>query len=150
MQETLPKHLEERRTRVRCGADAPTWTSTLKTASAFAHLGVDNTLDLESFSQGLKIKVQDYKPNEGLLVFDLIGVDASIANAFRRILISELPTMAIEHVYIKNNTSIIQDEVLAHRLGLIPIKADPRLFTSKHRRLLFLMLSSKSPNLAHS
>lgn len=31
--------------------------------------------------------------------------------------------MAIEKVYIANNTSIVQDEVLAHRLGLIPIKA---------------------------
>lgn len=36
--------------------------------------------------------------------------------------------MAIEKVLIANNTSIIQDEVLAHRLGLIPIKVDPRLF----------------------
>ncbi len=36
--------------------------------------------------------------------------------------------MAIEKVYIANNTSLIQDEVLAHRLGLVPIKADPRLF----------------------
>ncbi|XP_070578554.1 DNA-directed RNA polymerases I and III subunit RPAC1-like isoform X2 [Ptychodera flava] len=60
--------------------------------------------------------------------FDMIGVDASIANAFRRILIAEVPTMAIEKVFIYNNTSIIQDEVLAHRLGLIPIYADPRLF----------------------
>ena len=36
--------------------------------------------------------------------------------------------MAIEKVFIHNNTSIVQDEVLAHRLGLIPIKADPRDF----------------------
>jgi DNA-directed RNA polymerase I and III subunit RPAC1 len=36
--------------------------------------------------------------------------------------------MAIEHIYIKQNTSIIQEEVLSHRLGLIPIKADPRNF----------------------
>ena len=36
--------------------------------------------------------------------------------------------MAVEKVSIFNNTSIIQDEVLAHRLGLIPIKADPRIF----------------------
>lgn len=36
--------------------------------------------------------------------------------------------MAIEKVYMYNNTSIIQDEVLAHRLGLIPLKADPRMF----------------------
>lgn len=57
-----------------------------------------------------------------------MGVDASIANAFRRILIAEVPTMAIETVYIFQNTSVIQDEVLAHRLGLIPIKADPGKF----------------------
>lgn len=33
--------------------------------------------------------------------------------------------MAIEHVYIENNTSVVQDEVLAQRLGLIPLKIDP-------------------------
>ncbi|XP_069743982.1 DNA-directed RNA polymerases I and III subunit RPAC1 isoform X2 [Narcine bancroftii] len=58
----------------------------------------------------------------------MIGIDAAIANAFRRILLAEVPTMAIEKAYIYNNTSIVQDEILAHRLGLIPIKADPRLF----------------------
>ncbi|KAI3414906.1 DNA-directed RNA polymerases I and III subunit RPAC1 [Psidium guajava] len=47
-----------------------------------------------------------------------IGVDNSL----------RLPTMAIEKVLIANNTSVVQDEVLAHRLGLIPIKVDPRLF----------------------
>lgn len=36
-----------------------------------------------------------------------------------------MPTIAIENVWIAANTSIIQDEVLAHRIGLIPIKADP-------------------------
>jgi len=37
--------------------------------------------------------------------------------------------MAIEDVFILNNTSIMHDEVLAHRLGLIPIKADPNDFS---------------------
>lgn len=60
--------------------------------------------------------------------FDMIGVDASIANSFRRILLSEVPTMAIDRVMIYNNTSVIQDEVLAHRIGLIPLKANPSLF----------------------
>lgn len=54
--------------------------------------------------------------------FSLIGVDASVANAFRRIMIAEIPSLAIENVYIENNTSVIQDEVLAHRLGLVPFK----------------------------
>ena len=54
----------------------------------------------------------------------MIGVDASIANAFRRILVAEIPTLAIETVFIENNTSVIQDEVLSHRLGLIPFKGN--------------------------
>ena len=75
--------------------------------------------------------------------FDLVGVHPSIANALRRIMLSEVPTMAIEHVYFVDNTGVVQvifapcctcgrkvvqDEVLAHRLGLIPIQADPRFF----------------------
>lgn len=39
-------------------------------------------------------------------------------------MIDEIPTLAIEDVYIYNNTSIVQDEVLAHRLGLIPLKGN--------------------------
>ena len=54
--------------------------------------------------------------------FSLIGIDAAVANAFRRILIAEIPTLAIEYVFVNNNTSIIQDEVLAARLGLVPFK----------------------------
>ena len=46
--------------------------------------------------------------------------------------------MAIEKVLIANNTSVIQDEVLAHRLGLIPIKVDPRLFDYMSGFILFL------------
>ena len=61
----------------------------------------------------------------------MVGIDASIANAFRRILISEVPTMALEAVYLYTNTSLIQDEVLCHRLGLIPILADPTQFSFK-------------------
>ena len=36
--------------------------------------------------------------------------------------------MAIERCFIHNNTSILPDEVLVHRLGLIPIMANPRPF----------------------
>ncbi len=36
--------------------------------------------------------------------------------------------MAIDKVFVFENTSLIQDEVLAHRLGLLPIKVDPLLF----------------------
>ncbi|KAL3631489.1 hypothetical protein CASFOL_024473 [Castilleja foliolosa] len=39
--------------------------------------------------------------------------------------------MAIEKVHSANNTSVVQDEVLAHKLGLIPLKIDSRLFNFK-------------------
>lgn len=75
-----------------------------------------------------KFRVVIVRMNNEEMEFDLIGIQPAFANAFRRLMLSEVPSMAIEKVMIKNNTSIIQDEVLAHRLGLIPLKADPRLF----------------------
>lgn len=39
-------------------------------------------------------------------------------------MLSEVPTMAINEVVVLNNTSPIYDEVLAHRLSLIPLKTD--------------------------
>lgn len=65
------------------------------------------------------------------LEFDFINVEAPFANALRRILLAEVPTMAIDKVFLYQNTSLIQDEVFCHRLGLVPIKADPRHFTNK-------------------
>lgn len=65
---------------------------------------------------------------ENELVFEMIGCDTSFANALRRILLAEVPTVALEYVYMWNNTSLIHDEVLAHRLGLVPLNVDARLF----------------------
>ncbi|KAG8747141.1 DNA-directed RNA polymerase core subunit rpc40 [Ceratobasidium sp. 414] len=87
--------------------------------------GEDHSWDFEQFKKKLHVDVR--ATDEDAVDFDLVGVDASVANAFRRILMAEVPTVAIEKVYIWNNTSVIQDEVLAHRLGLVPIRANPGL-----------------------
>lgn len=86
----------------------------------------DEKWSFKKFKKNFRIVV--VRMNNTEMEFDLIGVQPAFANAFRRLMLSEVPSMAIEKVMIKNNTSIIQDEVLAHRLGLIPLKADPRLF----------------------
>jgi len=67
------------------------------------------------------------QPDEYTLVFELIHCDVSFANALRRILLAEVPTVALEHIYMWNNSSLVHDEVLAHRLGLIPLAVDARL-----------------------
>lgn len=48
-------------------------------------------------------------------------------------MIAEVPTICIEDVYVWNNTSVIQDEVVAQRLGLIPLNVDPDLFDMRER-----------------
>jgi len=93
---------------------------------------VTNTSDDLFKDKGVE-KVEIVKKEDMFLEFDLIGYDTSVANAVRRILLSDVPTMAIEKVHIYQNTSIMQDEVLAHRMGLIPLKANPTLFKWKEQ-----------------
>lgn len=62
------------------------------------------------------------KDNGNILKFTTSGMNSSMANALRRIMISDVPTMSIENVSIIENNGLLPDEMIAHRLGLLPIR----------------------------
>jgi DNA-directed RNA polymerase subunit D len=74
----------------------------------------------------MKIKVTKKKGD--VLTFLLKDSTPAFANALRRIMISEVPTLAIEWVDFHDNSSVLFDEIIAHRLGMIPLKFDPNKF----------------------
>jgi len=61
--------------------------------------------------------------------FILSDVSVSFANAIRRSILAEVPVMAIDEINIYDNTSVLFDEQLSLRMGLIPLKADTKNFT---------------------
>ncbi|RFU36064.1 hypothetical protein B7463_g274, partial [Scytalidium lignicola] len=102
------------------GVNAETVTDVSSTDFPGHYPGEDHAWDKNKFEKNFKVQFHHNEPFNAS--FSLIGIDAAVANAFRRILIAEIPTLAIEYVFVHNNTSIIQDEVLAQRLGLVPLK----------------------------
>mmetsp|Transcript_26738 Transcript_26738/g.50468 ORF Transcript_26738/g.50468 Transcript_26738/m.50468 type:complete len:321 (+) Transcript_26738:86-1048(+) len=70
-----------------------------------------------------KVEVLSLSPHE--IKFILSETDTSMANALRRIMIAEVPTLAIDLVEFHENTTVLNDEYIAHRLGLIPLRYQP-------------------------
>jgi DNA-directed RNA polymerase II subunit RPB3 len=67
-------------------------------------------------------KIEVLKLREEKVKFTVSGTDISTVNALRRVMIGEVPTFAIDLVYIIHNESVLHDEFVAHRLGLIPLR----------------------------
>ncbi len=94
----------------------------------------------------MKIKIIEKKEKRVKFVFE---GHASYANALRRTCMSEIPIIAIDEVEIIKNDSAMYDEILAHRLGLIPLKTDLKLLKSKNPEVT-LTLKAEGPGYVYS
>ena len=77
------------------------------------------------------IKLKDYNKENQKLSFS-IDMSVSLANAIRRSAL-EIPVIAIDETDIVKNDSALYDEIIAHRLGLIPIKAGKSVKETKFK-----------------
>jgi DNA-directed RNA polymerase subunit D len=76
----------------------------------------------------LKVKVLSRKGQR--LQFILEGTDPAFANSLRRIMITEVPTLAVEWLDVHENNSALFDEIISHRIGMIPLKFNPKKFVA--------------------
>jgi len=72
----------------------------------------------------IPLKLDILEKSEHRLVLVVEGISVEMLNAIRRIMLTEVPVMAIDEVIILKNDSPLYDEIISHRLGLIPLKTD--------------------------
>lgn len=74
----------------------------------------------------MKVSVREKKGNSLTLIID--DSDPGFVNSLRRAIIAEVPSLAIEYVNMVENSSPVFDEIISHRLGLIPVPTDLSLY----------------------
>ncbi len=91
------------------------------------------------------------------LVLQFKGIDVSYVNTLRRLVMEETPIMAIDELEIRKNNSILYDEMLSHRLGLLPITTDPKGYELKQpeeplsaKNSVQLVLKAKGPGIVYA
>ena len=65
----------------------------------------------------MKVEVNELKTKKAVLKIE--GTKPYFVNSLRRVMLSELPKLAVNDVVIYDNTSTLFDEIISHRLGLI-------------------------------
>jgi DNA-directed RNA polymerase subunit D len=79
------------------------------------------------------MKVEFIDEDDLKVRFILTEANPAFANSWRRAMKSLVPTMAVDYVDIYMNTSLLYDEIIAHRIGLVPLKTDLERFNMQDK-----------------
>lgn len=77
------------------------------------------------------MKVEKLESGNGTLKLTVGDANPAFVNVIRRISMNGVPVLAIEDVGIDENSSALFDEIVAQRLGQIPLEFDPEKFNTR-------------------
>jgi len=99
-------------------------------------------------------KFEILERREDAIKFILRGVDIPFANALRRTILAEVPTFAVDEVEFFENDSALFDEIIAHRLAMIPLTTPVERFSLDSLELddytVTLSLQAEGPGMIYS
>ncbi len=83
--------------------------------------------------------IQVLNSNDKKISIKLKGVSLQYANALRRICLNGVPIFAVDTVDIIENSSVIADEDITHRLAMIPLKTELSKFDESDSRVILVL-----------
>ena len=108
----------------------------------------------------MNIEYLDKDKGTGRVRFVLKQATPAIANTLRRLMIDTVPTMAVDTITFTKNSSALYDDILAHRIGLIPLTTDLKGYTPKdectcegegcNKCTVILTLTAKGPSTVYA
>jgi DNA-directed RNA polymerase subunit D len=99
-------------------------------------------------------KFEILEKKEDSIKFIVRGIDVAFANALRRTILADVPTFAVDEVEFFENDSALFDEIIAHRLAMIPLTTPVERFSLDSLELddhtVTLSLEAEGPGMVYS
>ncbi len=96
------------------------------------------------------MKIKNIKEKDGKLKFKLEDSNPATANAIRRTLQREIPTLAVTKVSFFQNTSTMFDEYIAHRIGMTPLSTPEDYELTESAPSTMMSMTAKDPGIVHA
>lgn len=94
------------------------------------------------------MNVKKIEEKNGMLTVLIKNTNYAFINALRREIMTEVPVLAVDEVSIYKNESVMFDEILAHRLGMLVLKTDKKSYKKGDK--VKLILNEKGPKTIYS
>ena len=94
------------------------------------------------------MEIKQIKKGDRKTKFTIKGVNPAFVNGIRRAIQVSVKSFAVDSINIYENTSVMFNEMLAHRMGMLPIQTDPKTYKNKDK--VTLMVEKEGPCTVYS